>query len=234
MSGPLALDADLVLFDLDGTLVETAPEICDAVNDTLQALGLASVALSLVEDWIGHGTGHLLLQAVVHVTGRPASDLRESSLWRAAQAQFTLDYERRCGTTSRLYPQALQVLHALGALGVRRALVTNKEERYTQPVLRRHGLRRVFERVVCGDTLPARKPDPAGVVDCLRSFGVAPQRAVFVGDSSIDVETARNAGVRAWALTHGYNMGEPIAAARPDRLLDSLGELLPQPTTTFP
>lgn len=234
MSGSPALDADLVLFDLDGTLVETAPEICDAVNDTLRATGLPTVELPLVEDWIGHGTGHLLLQAVVHATGRAAGELRESSLWRAAQAQFMQDYERRCGTTSRLYPQALEVLHALGARGVYRALVTNKEERYTQPVLRRHGLRRMFEHVVCGDTLPTRKPDPAGVLACLHRFGVARERAVFVGDSSIDVQTARNAGVRAWALTHGYNMGEPIAAAHPDRLLANLGELLPQTTTTSP
>lgn len=219
-------DADLVLFDLDGTLVETAPEICDAVNDTLRALGLAAVTQPLVEDWIGHGTGHLLLQALAHASCRPATEVQESSLWRAAQARFAQDYERRCGTTSRLYPQAREVLQGLAERGVRLALVTNKEQRFTQPVLRRHALRRLFDRVVCGDTLPTRKPDPGGVLDCLRSFGVAPARAVFVGDSSIDVATARNAGVRAWALTHGYNMGEPIAAARPDRLLDGLHRIL--------
>ena len=219
-------DADLVLFDLDGTLVETAPEICDAVNDTLRALGLAEVTQALVEDWIGHGTGHLLLQALAHASSRPVAQIQESSLWRAAQARFAQDYVRRCGTTSRLYPQAREVLEMLAERGVRLALVTNKEQRFTQPVLRRHALRRLFDRVVCGDTLPTRKPDPAGVLDCLRSFGVARERAVFVGDSSIDVATARNAGVRAWALTHGYNMGEPIAAARPDRLLQGLAGIL--------
>jgi phosphoglycolate phosphatase len=226
MTAPHALDADLVLFDLDGTLVETAPEICDAVNDTLQAMGLEPVGQPLVEDWIGHGTGHLLLQALAHASRTPAAEVRESSLWRAAQARFAQDYERRCGTTSRLYPQARDVLQELAQRGVRRALVTNKEQRFTLPVLRRHGLRGQFDRVVCGDTLPTRKPDPAGVLACLREFGVPPARAVFVGDSSIDVATARNAGVRAWALTHGYNMGEPIAAARPDRLLDGLHGIL--------
>ena len=152
--------------------------------------------------------------------------MREDRLWPIAQARFAQDYERRCGTTSRLYPQARRVLQVLAEQGVQRALVTNKEQRFTQPVLRRHGLRTLFERVVCGDTLPTRKPDPAGVLDCLRDFRVAPGRAVFVGDSSIDIATARNAGVRAWALTHGYNMGEPIAAARPDRLLDGLHLIL--------
>lgn len=217
---------DLVLFDLDGTLVETAPEICDAVNATMQVLQLPAVTQAQVEGWIGHGTGTLLLEALAQVTGRPLQEVPDSPLWRVASAHFAGAYERHCGTTSRLYPRAREVLQALGERGVRRALVTNKEQRFTQPVLRRHGLRPLLERVVCGDTLPARKPDPAGVLDCLRAFGVAPERALFVGDSSIDVETARNAGVQVWAVTHGYNMGRPIAAAAPDRLLDRLDALL--------
>lgn len=219
-------DVDLVLFDLDGTLVETAPEIRDAVNDTLQSLGLPPARLEQVADWIGHGTEQLLAQALAQACGRDAAAMRDSSLWRAARPRFASDYERRCGTTSRLYPRARDVLAALGERGVRRALVTNKEQRFTLPVLRRHGLRASFDRVVCGDTLPTKKPDPAGVLDCLRSFGVGAERALFVGDSSIDVATARNAGVRVWALAHGYNMGRPIAAARPDRIIDGLDAML--------
>lgn len=216
----------LVLFDLDGTLVETGPEICDAVNGTLKSLQLPPASLEQVEDWIGHGTETLLLQALACATGTPVASIRGSRLWRAAHPLFAGEYERRCGTTSRLYPQAREVLAALGERGVHRALVTNKEQRFTQPVLRRHGLRRLLDRVVCGDTLPTKKPDPCGVHDCLRAFGVDASRALFIGDSSIDVATARNAGVTVWALTHGYNMGEPIAAAQPDRVLAGLGEIL--------
>ncbi|MDE2604520.1 MAG: phosphoglycolate phosphatase [Burkholderiales bacterium] len=217
---------ELVLFDLDGTLVETAPEICDAVNDTLLALDLPPASLAQVTDWIGHGTGVLLEQALASASGQPLAGLRETSLWRAAQPRFAQDYERRCGTTSRPYPGARELLRALGEIGIRRALVTNKEQRFTTPVLRRHALRPLLDRVVCGDSLPTRKPDPAGVLDCLRAFGVPRERAVFVGDSSIDVATARNAGVPVWALTHGYNMGEPIASARPDLLMDRLDAVL--------
>lgn len=224
MSG--AQKVELVLFDLDGTLVETGPEICDAVNGTLQSLQLPRAALEDVERWIGHGTERLLLQALAHATGKPVAAVAGSSLWRAAQPHFALEYERRCGTTSRPYPHAREVLTALGERGVHRALVTNKEQRFTQPVLRRHGLRQLLDRVVCGDTLPTKKPDPAGVHACLHAFGVPASRAVFVGDSSIDVATARNAGIAVWALTHGYNMGEPIAAAHPDRVLDSLHSIL--------
>lgn len=226
MTHPADGGVDLVLFDLDGTLVETAPEICDAVNDTLQSLGLPAARLEQVEQWIGHGTEQLLQQALAQACGRDAASIPGSSLWRAARLRFAWDYERRCGTTSRLYPGAREVLETLGERGVRRALVTNKEQRFTLPVLRRHGLRACFERVVCGDTLPTKKPDPAGVLDCLHRFGVGAERALFVGDSSIDVATARNAGVRSWALTHGYNMGQPIAAARPDRVIEGLDAVL--------
>jgi phosphoglycolate phosphatase len=217
---------DLVLFDLDGTLVETAPEIHDAVGDTLRALGLPGVPLARVEAWIGHGTGQLLASALAEVTHDTTARVMASSLWRIAQPRFALDYERRCGTSSRPYPQARELLAALGARGVRRALVTNKERRFTDAVLERHGLTTLLDRVVCGDTLPTRKPDPAGVLECLRVFDVPAHRAVFVGDSWIDVATARNAGVAAWAVSHGYNMGRPIAAAEPDRLFDALEPLL--------
>lgn len=226
MSPAAEHELQLVLFDLDGTLVATAPEICDAVNDTLGAMGLQGVQLHEVEIWIGHGTGWLLLQALARATGRSPDGVQASTLWTAAQARFAIDYERRCGTTSHLYPHAREMLQALGERGVQRALVTNKERRFTLPVLRRHGLARCFERVVCGDTLPRRKPDPAGVLHCLDALGVPAEAAAFVGDSSIDVETARNAGVAAWAVTHGYNMGQPIALARPDRLLHELQAVL--------
>jgi phosphoglycolate phosphatase len=79
----------------------------------------------------------------------------------------------------------------------------------------------LLDGAVCGDTLPTRKPDPAGVLQCLRDFDVPARQALFVGDSAIDVQTARNAGVRVWAVTYGYNMGSPIAEWRPDRLIDN-------------
>lgn len=218
----------LVMFDLDGTLVATAPEIQDAVNDTLRRFGLAPAQLAEVEGWIGRGTQELLLQALASRTGGQLPRLRASALFAHAAADFAARYERRCGTSSHLYAGVREVLEALGARGIKRAIVTNKEQRFTVCVLRRHALRGLVDRVVCGDSLPARKPDPAGVHDCLRAFGVAPQRALFIGDSAIDVATARNAGVRVWALRHGYNMGEPISAAAPDRLLDSLHPLLEQ------
>ncbi|MBI5276767.1 MAG: HAD-IA family hydrolase [Burkholderiales bacterium] len=223
-------DYDLVMFDLDGTLVATAAEILDAVNDTLWHAGLPPVAHEQVERWIGHGTRELLAQAFAFAAGVAVDRVRTSELFHGALAAFDGDYERRCGTRSWLYPHVREVLKDLGRRGVRRAIVTNKEQRFTVSVLRRHALRGLVDHVVCGDTLPAKKPDPAGVLDCLRSLGVPRERALFIGDSSIDVATARNAGVPIWALTYGYNMGAPIAASAPDRLLDDLRPLVEEAT----
>jgi len=117
-------------------------------------------------------------------------------------------------------------LQVLRDAGVKLAVVTNKEGRYTQTVLDAHQLAPMFHRVISGDTLMVKKPNPAAVHDCLRRFGVKAERALFVGDSSIDVATARNAGVSVWALPYGYNMGEPIEACKPDRVIADVSALL--------
>ena len=108
------------------------------------------------------------------------------------------------------------------------AVVTNKEGRYTDTVLDVHQLTALFDKVISGDTLPTKKPDPAGIQHCLTEFGVSPDRALFVGDSSIDVATARNAGVAVWVLPYGYNMGHAIEACEPDRVILDCAALLNQ------
>ena len=217
---------DLVMFDLDGTLIETAPEICDAVNDTLRRFDLAEVTQQQVNDWIGHGTRELLIQALAFSGNTDASAVRASDSLAPIAAEFDLHYQRRCGTRSHLYPQVRETLLALRARGVKLAVVTNKEGRYTATVLNAHQLTPLLDAVVSGDTLPTKKPDPAGVAHCLAQFGVARERALFVGDSSIDVATARQAGVAVWALPYGYNMGQPIEACAPDRVIVDCSLLL--------
>ncbi|WP_374640683.1 phosphoglycolate phosphatase [Hydrogenophaga sp.] len=216
---------DLVLFDLDGTLIETAPEIADAVNDTLARFQLPAVSQQQVNDWIGHGTRELLIQALAFTGNTPAETVRHADSFRLIEAEFSVFYARRCGTRSRLFPHVRETLHALRASGVKLAVVTNKEGRYTETVLRSHDLLPLFERIISGDTLPVKKPDPAGIHDCMQRFGVARERTLFVGDSSIDVATARNAGVTVWALPYGYNMGQPIEACGADRVIPDFSAL---------
>jgi phosphoglycolate phosphatase len=217
---------DLIMFDLDGTLVETAPEIFDAVNDTLRYFNMPEVTQQQVNDWIGHGTRELLIQALAFSGKVPDSTVRASDSLKLSVSRFDTHYQQRCGTRSQLYPQVRETLTALREQGVKLAVVTNKEGRYTDTVLNAHNLAPLLDAVVSGDSFPAKKPDPTGVQSCLCRFGVSTERALFVGDSSIDVATARNAGVRVWALPYGYNMGQPIEACAPDRVIADCSALL--------
>jgi phosphoglycolate phosphatase len=216
---------DLILFDLDGTLIETAPEIADAVNDTLKQFNLPPVSQQQVNDWIGHGTRELLIQALAFTGHTTADTVRHSDSFKLIEHEFGKHYQARCGTRSHLYPQVRETLHALRAQGVKLVVMTNKEGRYTQVVLDAHQMMPLFDRVISGDTLPVKKPNPAGIDDCLQRFGVARERALFVGDSSIDVATARNAGIAVWALPYGYNMGQPIESCHPDRVIADFSAL---------
>lgn len=215
------------MFDLDGTLVETAPEIADAVNDTLADLGLPAAALEQVTRWIGHGTRELLVQALAQAWGISGEAVRADARLPNALARFDTHYQRRCGTRSHLYPQVRETLLALRAKGTKVAVVTNKEGRYTRTVLDAHQLSPLFDAVISGDSFAQKKPNPVGVYACMKQFGVPPQRCLFVGDSSIDVATARNANVPVWVLPYGYNMGQAIEASHPDRVIADMSALLP-------
>jgi phosphoglycolate phosphatase len=214
---------DLVLFDLDGTLVNTAPDIADAVNLVLAARNLKPRSLPWMRDRIGHGSRNLLLQAWQaahrrkHPPEAPVDELLD---------EFGRHYAQRCGKRGRLYRDAATTLTTLRNAGVKTALLTNKEERFVRFLLEVHGLDDDFDAQVCGDSLPAKKPDPLPVRHVLARLRVAPERALLVGDSTVDVATARNAGIAVWAVDYGYNQRRPIAEAHPDRVIGRLGEVL--------
>jgi phosphoglycolate phosphatase len=226
MSKNMANTFDLVMFDLDGTLVATAPEIHDAVNDTLSRFALKGVRQEQVEAWMGHGAQALLAQAVAFSSEMSVALVRGSDCFALVSAEFDRYYQSRCGTRSELYPHVREVLGDLRRRGVKLAVVTNKEERFTRAVLTRHALLPLLDQVISGDSLPARKPDPAGLLACMKALGVPAERALFVGDSAIDVAAARNAGIAVWGATYGYNQGQPIARRAPDRLIGDLRALL--------
>jgi phosphoglycolate phosphatase len=213
---------DAVLFDLDGTLIDTAPEIADAVNLTLHRLGLAPASRHQVRDWIGDGTRALLTKALA-ASGVPAASL-PTTLQRAWPG-FELDYQESCGTSSVPYPGALRMLHRLRAANVRCALVTNKEAAFSHRLLVRHELSDLFDVLVCGDTLAVRKPDPAMANHALDALGVARDRALMIGDSVVDVRTARAAGLPVWAVRHGYGLAAMTGADEPDRCISHFDEV---------
>ncbi|MGH8673416.1 MAG: phosphoglycolate phosphatase [Burkholderiales bacterium] len=217
---------DLVMFDLDGTLVDTAPDICGALNATLREFGLPGVPESLVKHWIGQGTQALLERACARATEASSGRVRSAKSIDGVLAAFERHYVEHCGRRSKPFPMVVSSLRGLRGFGVRTALLTNKEQRFAVEVLHAHRLRHYFDPIVAGDTLPEKKPSAVPVRYCLQRCGVRPERALLVGDSSIDVETARNAGVAVWAVPYGYNRGRPIAESKPDRVIPSLASVL--------
>ena len=209
----------LVMYDLDGTLLDTAGEIAEAVNMTLADFGHEAVSDQQVRDWIGHGTGWLMKTAWQNTEG---SDVEP---WDDVMARFIHHYEVTAGTSSIAFPHVLETLQKARDYGVKQAIVTNKERRFTDRILQKHGLQNAFEMVICGDSLAVKKPNPAVIDHCLAMLGATQGEALFVGDSEIDVSTAKAAGVVCWAVPYGYNMGRPIADAMPDRIVPDIREV---------
>lgn len=215
-----------IFFDLDGTLVQTSPEIADATNDTLRYFGWPEVSQAQVDGWIGQGTRELLILALAHVKQKDVEQVRKGAHLKEALPIFDRYYQQRCGTRSVLYPHVREVLKTLRERGCKLAVVTNKEGRYTETVLKAHDLTDQFDLVVSGDTFSTKKPDPVGVLHGLSLWGADKSEALFVGDSSIDAATGRNAGLQVWLLPYGYNMGQPVEACQPDRVIADFSELL--------
>lgn len=227
MTNVLKRRYDAVLFDLDGTLLETAPEIAAAVNDALADIGLPPVEPALIRRFIGHGVRQTLSRSydqaqVSRPNPMPAE--REAAIDRA-MARFDHHYGQRHARLSAPFPGTLEALRALQGAGIRRALVTNKETRFVDQVLAGSELGSLLEVLVCGDTLAHRKPSPAPALHALAQLGVPRERALLVGDSAIDVACARNAGIEVWLVPFGYNGGVPAAESRPDRVIANLGEV---------
>ncbi|MDD3764595.1 MAG: phosphoglycolate phosphatase [Nevskiales bacterium] len=229
-----AMPVDLVLFDLDGTLVDTAPEIAETVNDVLAAEGMEPLPEADIRAWIGHGARTTLAQAYASRSAQSLDAVLGGSEIDRLFAAFARRHAEHVGTRSRLYPGVLTGLSRLAQMGIALALVTNKESRFVDAVLSVHGLSGRFEPVVAGDTLPVRKPDPAVIRYCLERHGTVPDRALLVGDSSVDVAVARAAGIGCWAVPYGYNGGRPIAEACPDRIVASIDDLPEQIAAVAP
>ena len=212
-------------FDLDGTLVDTAAEIAEAVNDTLAEFGVAPRPVQEITMLIGGGAHELMRRLIERIQGErlpgavplPIDDVL---------ARLDDHYEQTAGTTGLPYSDCVDSLRRLRVAGLRLVCLTNKEERFARRVLQQTRLDGYFELLIGGDTLPQKKPHASVIHHVLQKLGGRAEQFAHIGDSRTDVETARNASVAAWAVPYGYNAGEPIATAQPDVLFANLADIV--------
>ena len=218
---PLAVR--MVMIDLDGTLIHTAPDLAACANRMLADLGRAPAPVETVMTWIGNGVPRLVKRAL---TGDMWAE-PEAALFEQALAIFQQHYLTHISDLSRPFPGVVAGLARLKARGFHLACITNKAEVYTLPLLRNLDLYRYFELVLSGDSLPKQKPDPLPLLHACKHFGITPEHGILIGDSSNDVEAARAAGMPVICVPYGYNHGHDIRASHPDAVVDSLEAVEP-------
>jgi len=212
----------LILIDLDGTMIDTVPDLAFSVDDMMQQMGLPTRGEARVRDWVGNGVERLVKRALLdQLEGEP-----DATQFAQAYPLFLESYEQHNGHHSRLYPGVAEGLAWLSKQHFYLGCITNKAERFTLPLLRQLGILETFSLVISGDTLPQQKPDPAPLLHAALHFQVDPSQAWMIGDSSNDVKAARAAKFGAIVcVPYGYNHGQDIHAAKPDKVIDSLIEL---------
>ncbi len=210
---------DSYLFDLDGTLVDTAPDINAALNVSLEKAGLAGVDIGLTRHWVGHGSRTLINQALAYLE-QPQRDIEP------LLDDFLSYYRNNLATHSRIYPGVEETLTRLKNNGAKLAVVTNKLAELSEPLLHDIQLAGYFDLIVSGDTAHAPKPDPAPVLLCLETFALPPKQTLFVGDSDTDVNAALAAGIDVVCVRDGYNHGADVTTLGASGVIDSFLELL--------
>lgn len=211
----------MVLIDLDGTLVDSVPDLAYCVDVMMAQLNQPLRGEAKVRQWVGNGVERLVKRALLdRLDGEP-----DAADFQRALPIFMALYKDNVSKRSQLYPGVKDGLEFLRGAGYKLGCITNKAEAFTVPLLKDLGVYDYFQIVVSGDTLPVKKPDPAPLLHAAKFFNVAADQALMVGDSISDVQAARNAGFQIVCLSYGYNHGVDIREARPDAVIDSLAEL---------
>ncbi len=212
---------EMVLIDVDGTLVDSVPDLAWCVDAMMREIGLPERGEAAVRNWVGNGVQRLVERALTNdLNGTP-----EQALFDKAYPIFLELYAENTSKRSHLYPGVEEGLEFLSSAGYRLGCVTNKAAQFTLPLLKDLGISERFELVVSGDTLPKKKPDPMPLLYAAEQLGAQPKKSLMVGDSISDVKASRAAGFSIVCMSYGYNHGEDIRDYHPDAVIDSMAEL---------
>lgn len=208
----------LVVFDLDGTLIDSKLDLVHAVNATRRHYQLSDLDQHTVESYVGNGAPMLIRRSM----GEGFSD---EELARALD--FFIHYYRDHALDNTiLYPDARKVIESLSLAGITQAVLTNKPVKISIDIIKGLSLGEAFFRIYGGNSFPSKKPDPEGLLRLMEEAGAAPSETLMVGDSTVDIQTAKNAGCASCGVTFGFQP-ESLNHPSPDFLVDSMEDLLP-------
>ena len=211
----------MILIDVDGTLVDSVPDLAWCVDELMRRLGREPHGEARVRNWVGNGVERLVRRALIgQLDGEPP----EADFEKAYPIFLEL-YAENTSKRSRLYPGVREGLDYLKSQGYLLGCVTNKAAQFTLPLLKDLGIHDDFGIVVSGDTLPVKKPDPQPLLHAAAHLGVSAEESLMIGDSKSDVKAARAAGFQIVCMSYGYNHGEDIHNYDPDLVIDSMAEL---------
>lgn len=212
----------LCLLDLDGTLIDSVPDIAKALDASLKELGLSPIGVDKTASFVGNGSDLLMQRALAWVNHQALEEVNQHQQKQLRQA------------FNHHYLEALQTPHVpfsgvdewFKQVDIPKVLITNKPRMFTEPLLAGLGWQGHFQQVLCADDLSEKKPSPQPLLFACKKQNISPSQAVMIGDSKNDIKAAKAAGVFSVAVSYGYNHDEPISVSQPDWLVDDLFELL--------
>lgn len=217
-------DKKVILFDLDGTLVDSAPDLALAVNHMLESLERDTFSSDIIRSWVGNGAQTLVKRGL---SGSSVIDESiDPELFSQALDTFLGFYAKNLCVTTVTYPNVSATLKALKSKGYRLALVTNKPYDFIEPLLEGLALTDLFELCLGGDSLAKKKPDPLPLLHVCERLNVNASECVMVGDSKNDILAASAANMHSIGVTYGYNYNEHISHYKPNHVVDDLAEIV--------
>ena len=214
----------VILFDLDGTLINSSPDLASAVNHMLKTLDRDTFSKDVIHGWVGNGAQTLVQRAL---SGKSEIDENLDAAFAAdALETFLAFYAQNLCVATVTYPNVPSTLKALKSMGYRLAIVTNKPFAFVEPILEGLNLTGLFELILGGDSLDQKKPDPMPLLHVCTTLDVTVEGCVMVGDSKNDILAANACSMQSIGVTYGYNYGESISIYEPSMVIDNFGDII--------
>ncbi len=215
---------EVILFDLDGTLIDSAPDLALALNHTLETLEQKTFHHDTIRSWVGNGAQTLVKRGLSGST--VVNEAIDPEFFDKALDIFLDFYSKNLCVTTVTYPNVLQTLQRLKSMGYRLVLVTNKPYDFIQPLLEGLGMEGLFELCLGGDSLERRKPDPLPLLHVCERLDICASKCLMIGDSKNDILAANSANMQSIGVSYGYNYDEDISVYEPDTVVHDFDEII--------